>query len=1144
MKRYDEYNNIHIKNDSLSSEYGRTQNNEFSDFSGNPGQGRSSANEMELINDDREKNGQIGRNKNKYEDKKEEQKKQETIKQATNVATSSATSAVATTAGAVAGASVIAVATVGATLGAAIASSCNAKFKFLEASSHSIFYELNLELETDEYQFMLYIENEELGYKASDRLVNGINEGEFYALEPETEYYLYVQSTDMSKTTILDKYVTTEPEWVEPEPEPEPQSLAVFKEFYFSKTANFRENSFDLSFTYEDPLNEMSDFEFTLACSEGTRVYALQKTEETQTLYGSSSAVAGDSPNFDLTEGTEFSYEFSYYLGNERKVVDEGTVIFTDNSNAKQEFRGIEVSREADFLDNVIYVTLDFDNDLNHLSNFVFTLKSDSTQDYIFNLETTTDKQALRLDNAIRPADGVENQGPVLEDTAFSYTLSYTEKGVSKTVESEEPIIFDDISGAVQEFRSLTIHENANYIEKCFYVTLDFDNDYLHFSNFTLSIVTEKQAELTFNLRTTTDKQTVYLKDAFMEGVAISEDMVQELSLDYAFDYSYSYKDKGQLESFTSQNPITFHDESGAKSEFRGITIDSAANFLTKDITVTLDLDNDYGYYRSFALRLQSQGKVTLIYNLEAVNTTQTLKLEDADIESVSGQSINNFNLYGTFYYELTYFNSHTEEELSTTGSLTFTDNSGLKSEFRGINFETGADYAEGIIYFSLDLDNELNEYSGFTLRLSWDNYTGYYDIAATNARQSVTLSGGYGNNRPSYYDLSREFNYELSFTYLNSEYRTIEGETPLTFTDIQNRVSEVRGLTIADHYDMQNGTLEIQLDSVDDYNVLSNFVLFFFRPYMDGGDIQYDTYSFAITETSNVQTIDLNEQELYFDADTEYQWKLTYTDARYGAQELSGTKTITPMYEIHNAEMYTAVQRVDETYYGLVYLNYADNVSAIDGVTLKLMSSEHDNDNNPLLSRSIALEKKNGYQYVNITQFLNEWHETIDNNTVHDSGTATGLPRDLDMAYGISFTINNEVFEWNSYISNTLDLHDGSKLVGAEALTTSMSASNPTFEFKLYGRDPFYSYFNYYLEFQVGYESDSTFTFNFESISNFNIMTDTITIDLSNYADAEPLINAMRNQVVTVRLYFESYDSNSPSPLILLVNTQISIND
>ena len=89
-----------------------------------------------------------------------------------------------------------------------------------------------------------------------------------------------------------------------------------------------------------------------------------------------------------------------------------------------------------------------------------------------------------------------------------------------------------------------------------------------------------------------------------MEGVAISEDMVQELSLDYAFDYSYSYKDKGQLESFTSQNPITFHDESGAKSEFRGITIDSAANFLTKDITVTLDLDNDYGYYRSFALRL------------------------------------------------------------------------------------------------------------------------------------------------------------------------------------------------------------------------------------------------------------------------------------------------------------------------------------------------------------------------------------------------------------------------------------------------------------------------------------------------------------------------------------------------------------
>ena len=1141
MRRYDEFNDVHIKNDSLGTEFGKTQGQEFTHFGGNPESGRSSANEVEIINDDREKNGQIGASKTKYEEKKEEQKQQETVKQATNVATSSGVGAVGATAGAVAGASVVAVATVGATLGAAIASTTTAKFEYIEASSHAVYYSLNLE-EPNDFSFLLHFENAELGYHESNSLVEGFNKGEFNGLTPETEYYVYVQSTDISQTKILETYVTTEPEYSEPEPEPEPISLAEFKEFYFSKTANFRTNSFDLSFTYEDPKDEMSDFTFKLVSTYGTRVYNLEKTQETQTLRGASPAPNENIPDLDFTDGTEYSYEFSYAIGDERKVVEEGTVVFTDNSNAKQEFRGVELSREADFLQNVVYVTLDFDNDLNHLSNFVFTLKSADGTNYIFNLQTTTDKQALNLRNGIQGAEGGDTNGLVLEDTAFTYTLSYLDKGESKTVESEEEIIFEDISGAVQEFRSLTIHENANFIDKYFYVTLDFDNDYLHFDNFELMLYSERQSALTFALQTTKEKQKVYLKDATIEGRPIDQDMVAELSLDYEFYYAYNYTDRGDLVADEGQNPVTFYDESGAQSEFRGIIIDSEANFLTKDISVTLDMDNDYGYFRSFALRLQSQGKVTLIYSLEATSEKQTLSISDAEVESVSGQSVNDFNLHGTFYYELTYYNEHTEEELETTGSLTFTDNSGCLSEFRDISFESQADFDQGIIYFTLDMDNELSEYDQFYLTISWDNYSLWFSVDATNQRQSINLYEGNGN-KPTYIDLSGEFDYELTYRYLKNQNFSINSDEPITFTDLYNRVSEVRGITISDYYDMMNGKLEVQLDSVDEYNVLSNFVLFFMRPYVDGGEIQYDTYSFALTETTNTQTLDLNNQECYFDENVEYQWKLTYSDARYGQQELTGTKTIAPKYDFYLGEMNSAVVTSGDNYYAIVNLGFIDNINGISNLTLTLMSQETDNSENPILSEDIALTKTNGYQYVNITSFLNDWHETVDGNTQHESGTASGLPRDLGIAYGIKMDIENEEFVWTSYSTITLDLHDDSRIVGAKALTASMSSNNPVFEIKIYGRDPYYTNYGYTLQFQFGDDPDSVQTFEIPTQESFNAITDIMSVNLANYPNYEPMLNMLRNMPVTVTLSWSSYYTGGAGSITLLENTQISIN-
>lgn len=1127
--RYDEYNNVKIKNDFEGSEFGKTQKTEFSEFKGNPEPCKSNINDVEIINDDREKNGLIGSNNPNYESKSQQQKNTETVKQITNASAGASASAV------VAGAAtVVVIPVVGSVIGATILQNVRAEFAFLEASTHSIFYGVELE-ETEDVPFYLELLSFEDNQVIDTRVLEeGLNKDEFIFLKPETKYVLNIRSADLDKTIHATEYVTTLSEYT---PDPEPETYAEFKEFTFDKTANFRTNSFEISMFYDDPMGEFSDFKFTLTGQEGVRVYNLEKTTAAQTLSGYSQNQ--DEVEFDFTLGNEYGYSLTYVFNNELVEVEKGTVTFTDNSGAKQVFRGVELSNEADFLRNVIYVTLDFDNDLGHLSDFVFTLSSETTPTYTFNLETTTEKQALHLSSAIQGEEGGNTSNIVLEDTAFSYTLTYKERGETKSVESEQPMVFEDVSGAVQEFRGITIHENANFIEKCFYVTLDFDNDYLHFSNFTLMLSCQNQPMMTFDLRATTEKQTIYLKDATIEGGHPSDELLETLILDETFGYVLTYLNKGDLVQVDSQNPVTFYDESGAVSEFRGIVFDPEANYLNKTFSVTLDMDNDYGYFSSFRLQIAKQGNCQLFYDLAPTTSKQTLEvLNPDDYESTSGQLLTDYNMHGTFSYKFTYYDRKQGKTIESTGNVTFTDNSGAKQEFRGITFDSQADFKDAIIYVTLDFDNELNEFRSFYVDLKFESYVLSFELEATTEKQAVDLHNGWGYSIGDYFDLSQEFQYDLHYYELNS-YKTLEGTETLTFADIQNRVTEFRGVTFNPYIDQMEGVMTLTLDYADDYGYLSNFSLTLYVSY--GADqVDPQEYNFELTKTLSAQTIDVSQYELYFSEATEVSYKVFYTDARTGSEYYEGTQTFQSAYEIYDASFYSSVIRSGDQYYGIAYINYVDNTNSVGNWTLTISNSTSQSG---AFSEAITLNKVSGYQYVNITSAL-QAYKTANPGAAVDSADANGYPLDLRLEYGISTTIKGQTFDVIGNATITLDLRDGTDIVACSLTSTTIQYSNPILQFNIYGRYLTYSASEYTIIFSSDSNENERYEVSMteESLMNFDNVNETYSLRLNRVDDLPGLLSFLSSNEVNVTLRYSTYYSQDYQYVTVALYTQFTV--
>ncbi|MBQ2070184.1 MAG: hypothetical protein II467_04560, partial [Bacilli bacterium] len=200
MKR-DEYNDIHISNESGSTEYAFTQKTEYSSYEDNPNKRKTSINSTETNNDD------PSATKRKTNDTKV---KTDVV---TKTRTSTATSAGTVASNIAVAASTVTVVTISTLVGIKIVneSKASAELSFLHMEDSSLIYGLTLkDLKEDDDPFFIKISSNI--YSDSRELFMGENEGRFEGLVKDEVYTISVLQTALGGKTILQESFKFAPE--------------------------------------------------------------------------------------------------------------------------------------------------------------------------------------------------------------------------------------------------------------------------------------------------------------------------------------------------------------------------------------------------------------------------------------------------------------------------------------------------------------------------------------------------------------------------------------------------------------------------------------------------------------------------------------------------------------------------------------------------------------------------------------------------------------------------------------------------------------------------------------------------------------------------------------------------------------------
>ena len=147
----------------------------------------------------------------------------------------------------------------------------------------------------------------------------------------------------------------------------------------WDQTANFDEGYFDLQLSYEDEQEIYSDFQLKLTPTRGEDiVFNLEKTTDVQRLYTS------------VYLGDPFAYEFSCLESGEKKVFDQGQVVFTDVSPAPT--YSIESPFKLGMESNFMPFRLHYDEENSPYSSYLLRFEGGQNEFEIY-LEATTEWQ-------------------------------------------------------------------------------------------------------------------------------------------------------------------------------------------------------------------------------------------------------------------------------------------------------------------------------------------------------------------------------------------------------------------------------------------------------------------------------------------------------------------------------------------------------------------------------------------------------------------------------------------------------------------------------------------------------------------------------------------------------------------------------
>lgn len=600
-------------------------------------------------------------------------------------------------------------------------------------------------------------------------------------------------------------------------------AVSRFNEFIFPHTADFINKTFEVQLDYQDDFNIYHQFVLTIADNFGdfNYEYELDETTELQTV---------SAPELLYEDNIQYNFTLTCMREGVSTLLDSGSFYFKDKLGRQAVFNEFIFEQTGNFKTNEFDVQLDYVDTFDAFDSFNLNFTTTSAAaggSYDFALEKTTSVQHL---------DG-NSKGMMLMDGPFNYTLTvyrFNEETILETGTAS----FTDSTGSISEFSSLVFNQKMNYESGEFNITLQYQDDFDFFSDFSIRFYNdETEFDTTISLQKTTDPQTIL---GFEYG----------FEMDGTYTYVLSYYSQGAL---ISLDPVTFtfEDVYGRTSEFNQFIFDKTGNFLTNEFEVRLDYTDYFNLFDNFTLQFsKADDGFTTYITLENVTTVQTIDADQYDM-----QLRNN-----TYQYVLTCYKQGIFMELDS-GEVTFTDTSGASSTFNEFVFDGTANKLTDVMAMRLDFVDDFGIYSDFKLTIH-DNDLGYdVEINLTKSTEEQTFS-------VSDYDLLFDNSYTYTLTCVYDGEPTTLDTGNFVLADNSGAVSVVNAPTISSTANYRSRSFQVTLNYQDDFNYFDNFIMTV-RDVTSGNETIIN-----LNKTTDPQTISFNDNR--YNEDTgEYEYDI-----------------------------------------------------------------------------------------------------------------------------------------------------------------------------------------------------------------------------------------------------------------------------
>ena len=403
-----------------------------------------------------------------------------------------------------------------------------------------------------------------------------------------------------------------------------------------------------------------------------------------------------------------------------------------------------------------------------------------------------------------------------------------------KTILSEVFTTYE-VAEPESNFYSFDVYQDANFKANTIEVVMNFDDEAENYSDFEfyLESVEHPDTNYTYTLERSTAVQQLSTK---------IPDVVEFDLFKDTFNYSFKYKNKGEVvDAITAEN-FKFNDSSEAVEEFRSIEfIDNKANYLTYSFDVRLDYQDDLNRYSDVMLTMTDveDESRTQTFTLEKTTEVQTLtsaKMEtpsprinaDGDSEPTGSDEPDVTYIldvrHSTFEYTLT-CKDKAETITLANDRIRFNDSSSAQSVFRELVWDKTANFLSRSFEAKLDYQDDFKYYSDFTLTIGTADRYEEFVFEPNNQVQSFFFHQdeyGYMVDPRS----GDEYPYVLTCfsKEINDTITLAEGS--ITFTDNSGAVSEITTFNWDEKVNFNDLSFSVQLDLQDDLDYIDNIKL------------------------------------------------------------------------------------------------------------------------------------------------------------------------------------------------------------------------------------------------------------------------------------------------------------------------------